>query len=147
MCARRRIRYRPLLTDSEGKTAIDYAESACFPEVTAELRDAAKLQPQPAVAIPSLQSPFGDAPITPRLTPRVPGKTDVVMTPRVPSGHGGGDMTARRLMADSPGAVPKSPQITQEQLSPIPSQALSKMCKKLVHLSVMLEQDTVVSDT
>jgi len=116
--------------------------------VTAELRDAAKLQPQPAVAIPSLQSPFGDAPMTPRLTPRMPGKADVAkMTPRVPSG-GGGDMTARRLMADSPhGATPKSPQITTQQLSPLPTKTLSYLSKKLVHLSVMLEQDTVLSDT
>ena len=140
----------PLLADSEGKTAIDYAESAQFPDVTAELRDAAKLQPQPAAPVPSLSSPFGDVPVTPRLTPRVPGNMDVakVMTPRVPSGSFGGDMTARRMMAlDSQKNVPKSPQITTQQLSPLKAETLSYLSKKLVHLSVMLEQDTVLSDT
>jgi len=134
---------RPLLADSEGKTAVDYAESAAFPDVVAELRDAAKLMPQPP-PLPSLQSPFGDSPATPRLTPRVPGANDVAkLTPRVPSG---GDMTARRLAGDSNGA-PKSPQITPQQLSPLSTRTLSSLSKKLVHLSVMLEQDTVLSDT
>jgi hypothetical protein len=140
---------RVLLTDSEGKTAIDYAESAQFPDVVAELRDAAKLMPQPP-PLPSLHSPFGDGATTPRLTPRVPGSGDVrsaVLTPRVPSG---GDMTARRLAGESGGALPKlpkSPQITTQQLSPLSTQTLSYLSKKLVHLSVMLEQDTVLSDT
>ena len=73
----------------------------------------------------------------------MPGSGDVKLTPRVPSG---GDMTARRLMAESGGA-PKSPQITPQQLSPLKAQTLSSLAKKLVHLSVMLEQDTVLSDT
>ena len=139
---------RPLLADSEGKTAIDYAESAQFPDVTAELRNASKLSPQPSAPVPSLSSPFGDVPVTPRLTPRVPGNMDVakVMTPRVPSGNFGGDMTARRMMAMD-GNAPKSPQITKEQLSPVKAATLSYLSKKLVHLSVMLEQDTVLSDT
>ena len=36
---------------------------------------------------------------------------------------------------------------TAQQLSPVSSEMLSKLSKKLVHLSVMLEQDTVLSDT
>ena len=142
---------RPLLTDSEGKTAIDYAESAAFPEVVSELRDAAKLAPVAATPRgPSSPSPFGEVPVTPRLTPRVPGAGDIAsgrMTPRVPSG---GDMTARRLAGldlGSNGATPKSPQITPQQLSPLSTKNLSYLSKKLVHLSVMLEQDTVLSDT
>ena len=58
----------------------------------------------------------------------------------------GGDMTARRMMAMD-GNAPKSPQITKEQLSPVKAATLSYLSKKLVHLSVMLEQDTVLSDT
>ena len=139
-----------MLNDSEGKTAIDYAESAGFPDVVAELRDAAKLAPQPTpppLSMQSSNSPFGEAPITPRLTPRVPGAGDMAkMTPRVPT-SGGGDMTARRLMAESMGSTPKSPQITTQQLSPLSTKTLSYLSKKLVHLSVMLEQDTLVSDT
>ena len=136
---------RPLLTDSEGKTAIDYAESAAFPDVVTELRDAANLAPQPPPSAPSLLSPFADVPMTPRLTPRVSGGADLVkLTPRVPSG---GDMTPRRRAADGNGATPKSPQITTQQLSPLSTQTLSYLSKKLVHLSVMLEQDTVLSDT
>ena len=143
---------RPLLTDLEGKTAIDYAESAQFPDVIGELRDAAKLMPQPASPMPSMASPFRDAPVTPRMTPRVPGSQEVraVMTPRVPRSASGGDMTARRLMAESPGAngaSPKSPSITKQQLTPLSTEKLSQLAKKLVHLSVMLEQDTVLSDT
>ena len=141
---------RPLLTDLEGKTAIDYAESAQFPDVTAELRDAAKLMPQPMSPMPSLSSPFGDAPITPRMTPRVPGSSEVraVMTPRVPRSASGGDMTARRLMGEQMnGTPPKSPSITQQQLSPLKTEQISYLAKKLVHLSVMLEQDTVLGDT
>ena len=114
--------------------------------MVAELRDAAKLMPQ-LPTIPSLATPFGDGSVTtPRLTPRVPGNADVAkLTPRVPSG---GDMTARRLAAESNGGgAPKSPQITKDQLSPIATQTLSYLSRKLVHLSVMLEQDTVLSDT
>ena len=59
------------------------------------------------------------------------------LTPRVPSGVG--DMTARRLASDG-NSVPKSPQITTQQLSPLSTQTLSYLSKKLVHLSVMLEQ-------
>jgi len=134
---------RPLLTDSEGKTAIDYAESAQFPVVSAELRDAAKLVPQPvSAALGQGSSPIANVP----MTPRVPGNADVVkvMTPRVPSG---GDITARRFMAENNGTAPRSPAITVQQLSPLSSQKLSYLSKKLVHLSVMLEQDTVLSDT
>ena len=101
--------------------------------------------PQPPPSAPSLLSPFADVPMTPRLTPRVPGGADLVkLTPRVPSG---GDMTPRRRAADGNGATPKSPQITTQQLSPLSTQTLSYLSKKLVHLSVMLEQDTVLSDT
>jgi hypothetical protein len=75
---------------------------------------------------------------------QVPNSAEVAkMTPRVPSS---GDMTARRLAAaDSP--MVASPSITQTQLSPLSTQTLSYLSKKLVHLSVMLEQDTVLSDT
>ena len=152
---------RPLLTDSEGKTAIDYADSAQFPVVSAELRDAAKLVPQSvSAAFGQGSSPVANVP----MTPRVPGSADVVkvvhhqnppvaprshalcrsapvlvaqMTPRVPSG---GDMTARRFMAENNGTAPRSPAITVQQLSPLSSQKLSYLSKKLVHLSVMLEQ-------
>lgn len=146
---------RPLLVDSEGKTALDYAESAQFPDIVMELRDAAKLMPQ---SLPNSPNPVNSmsfsadgSPTTPRMTPRVPHSNDVrnvVMTPRVPSG-GGGDMTARRLAAaDSQfGGQPPSPSITTQQLSPLSTKTLSYLSKKLVHLSVMLEQDTVLGDT
>ena len=136
---------RPLLTDQEGKTAIDYAESAQFQDVVDELRHAAKLMPQTQMTPrASMPSPFKDVPSTPRMTPRVPGSSDVknMITPRVPSS---GDMTARRLAAEA--SAPKSPQITAQQLSPVSSKQLSYLSKKLCHLSLMLEQDTVVSDT
>ena len=148
---------RPLVADSEGKTAIDYAESAQFPDVVADLRDAAKLMPQPVSPMPSMQSPFADVPNTPRLTPRVPGMREVqqtMLTPRVPSSYSGGDLTARRLAAEAAaqqhGASPKtpsSPAITTQQLSPLSTKEIGRLAKKLVHLSVMLEQDTVLSDT
>jgi ankyrin repeat protein len=142
---------RPLVADLEGKTAIDYAESAQFPDVVSELRDAAKLMPQPVSPMPSMQSPFSDVPNTPRLTPRVPGKPDVnraaaMLTPRVPS-NTRGDSTARRLAAEAANGSPKSPSITAKQLTPVSTEKLSYLSKKLVHLSVMLEQDTVLSDT
>ena len=56
-------------------------------------------------------------------------------------------MTARRLMGEQNGTPPKSPSITQQQLSPLKTEQISYLAKKLVHLSVMLEQDTVLSDT
>lgn len=90
----------------------------------------------------------GDGMATPRMTPRVPGSADLArMTPRVPAGAG--DMTARRMAAaaDANGGGGKSPQITIAQLLPLAPDQLMKLAKKLVHLSVMLEQDTVVSDT
>ena len=78
------------------------------------------------------------------MTPRVPGQGDVAkMTPRVPSSGG---MTPRRSV-ETPNGTPKSPQITTQQLSPLSTKTLSYLSKKLVHLSVMLEQDTVLSDT
>ena len=73
-----------------------------------------------------------------------------ILTPRVPK-SGGGDMTARRLTSESPhgslGSQPRSPSIMKEQLSPLPRDTLTSLSKKLVHLSIMLEQDTVLSDT
>ena len=138
---------RPLLVDSEGKTALDYAESAQFPDIVAELRESARLHPQTAAAANGNSNTLFSAdgsPMTPRMTPRVPNSAEVAkMTPRVPSS---GDMTARRLAAaDSPTVA--SPSITETQLSPLSTQTLSYLSKKLVHLSVMLEQDTVLSDT
>ena len=75
------------------------------------------------------------------MTPRVPNSTEVgrVMTPRVPSSHGG-DATARRFAAEANGGKPASPSITHSQLSPLKASELSYLAKKLVHLSVMLEQ-------
>jgi len=145
---------RPLLVDSEGKTALDYAESAQFPDIVSELRDAAKLMPQSLPPSPnpiqSMSFTADGSPTTPRMTPRVPHSNDVrngILTPRVPTASTG-DMTARRLAAsDALGAQPPSPSITQQQLSPLPTHTLSYLSKKLVHLSVMLEQDTVLSDT
>ena len=142
---------RPLLVDSEGKTAIDYAESAQFPEIVAELRDAAKLFPtatSPTAHMPSLGLTGFSADGSP-MTPRVPNSNDVArMTPRVPASRGG-DMTARRLMQSDAATTPTkaSPSITEKQLSPLSTATLSYLSKKLVHLSVMLEQDTVLSDT
>jgi len=143
---------RPLLVDSEGKTALDYAESANFPDIVAELRDAAKLMPQSHPSTPNLNLAnfsLDGSPTTPRMTPRVPNSLEVnkaVMTPRVPT-SGGGDMTARRLGAADSAPRSSSPAITKTQLSPLSTQTLSYLSKKLVHLSVMLEQDTVVADT
>ena len=158
---------RPLLIDAEGKTALDYAESAGFSDIVAELREAAALGDIVSPTAPALPSPrtgpgaYGSSfePSTPGvvITPRVPSSAEVgkiMLTPRVPTSHGTGDATARRLAAEaasmsrSPGAKPPvSPSITKKQLTPVSREDLSYLAKKLVHLSVMLEQDTVADDT
>ena len=150
---------RPMLVDSEGKTALDYAESAGFTDIVDELMDAAKLEPSSAASAangaPATPRVSYD-PTTPRMTPRVPSSVEVGrMTPRVPSSHGAGDATARRLAAEAHHAngngtsrKPSAPMvITKKQLTPLTSESLSYLAKKLVHLSVMLEQDTVSDDT
>ena len=50
-------------------------------------------------------------------------------------------------VSESQSPPPKSPSITQQQLSPLKTEQISYLAKKLVHLSVMLEQDTVLGDT
>ena len=140
---------RPLMVDSEGKTAIDYAESAQFPEIVYDLREAAQIEPRallsPERASMSMSSPYdAGAP----MTPRVPNQIEVKMTPRAPSGG----LTPRRPAPisseqSSPSKLPLSPSITKAQMSPLPRETLSALSKKLVHLSIMLEQDTVADDT
>ena len=86
-------------------------------------------------------APTGGA-VTPRsgvlITPRVPGSSDVAqrMTPRVPKGMG---LPELNLSAE----VTATPPVSPEKMMTVKMDAFAYLTKKLVHLSVLLEQDTI----
>ena len=82
---------------------------------------------------------------TARMTPRVPNGGDVApkMTPRMPiGGHG-----AHRAGFTPRGSKPSEPVVlTPEQVAILDRDTMKFLTKKLVHLTVLLEQDTVADD-
>ena len=81
---------------------------------------------------------------TARMTPRVPNGGDVApkMTPRMPQNGGRGNSTARGGTAGAEGPIVVRP----EQVATLSRDVLRFLTKKLVHLTVLLEQDTVADD-
>lgn len=79
---------------------------------------------------------------TARMTPRVPNSGDVApkMTPRMPLGGGrAGSGTAR-------GGAAEPVVLKPEQVATLDRDKIKFLTKKLVHLTVLLEQDTVADD-
>ena len=79
------------------------------------------------------------------MTPRVPNGGDVApkMTPRMPiGGHG-----AHRPGFTPRGSKPSEPAVLRpEQVATLDRDTMRLLTKKLVHLTVLLEQDTVADD-
>ena len=110
------------LADLEGKTAVDYAQSAGLYDVL----DA--LQAGSATELEFMApTPRGGG----RMTPRVPHAGDVKMTPRGPA-------------QSAPGA---DLVIAAKQVATLGADSMLYLTKKLVHLALTLEQDTVAEDT
>ena len=82
---------------------------------------------------------------TARMTPRVPNGGDIApkMTPRMPvGGHG-----AHRPGFTPRGSKPSEPVVLRpEQVATLDRDTMKFLTKKLVHLTVLLEQDTVADD-
>ena len=79
---------------------------------------------------------------TARMTPCVPNSGDVApkMTPRMPLGGNRPGFTPR-------GAKPSEPVVLRpEQVATLDLDTMRFLTKKLVHLTVLLEQDTVADD-
>ena len=91
---------------------------------------------------------------TPRMTPRVPlaGEVSSRLTPRAPSGgtHGSGGASGRNSQRATPSAYRggngRTYDINQSQIGSLPTEKMVYLAKKLVHLSILLEQDTVTED-
>ena len=80
---------------------------------------------------------------TARMTPRVPNNGDVApkMTPRMPIGGHRPGFTPR-------GSKPSEPVVLRpEQVATLDRDTMKFLTKKLVHLTVLLEQDTVADDS
>jgi len=157
----------PAIVDSEGRTAIDYAESAGFEEIVVAMRKveaeqvAAKAVREELLSaedggglpgllgMPKLNIATAGGAVTPRtgvrMTPRVPGSSDVAtkMTPRVPSAPGAAGLSELSLTAE----VTATPPVSPEKMMTVQVDAFAYLTKKLVHLSVLLEQDTISDDT
>tara|TARA_B110001452_G_scaffold67890_1_gene54659 strand:- start:4789 stop:6057 length:1269 start_codon:yes stop_codon:yes gene_type:complete len=151
------------LTDMEGKTAIEYADAAGFDEVVEELEKAMSAStaaaskdgpgnntaralpaPSPRNSLNSHRGGAGGAGgMTPRMTPRVPNSGDVApkMTPRMPLGS---NQSGRNGSSTARGG--ENIVIRPEQVATLSRDTLRFLTKKLVHLTVLLEQDTVADD-
>mmetsp|Transcript_32035 Transcript_32035/g.77741 ORF Transcript_32035/g.77741 Transcript_32035/m.77741 type:complete len:699 (-) Transcript_32035:188-2284(-) len=146
------------IVDCEGRTAADYAESAGFEDIVHALQQAeAELNSANQAAreaqrgsggvhgMPKLNISFGGGAVTPRtgvrMTPRVPGAAAVAqrMTPRVPQGFPPSHLSGAE--------VAESPPLSAEKLMSVHMDAFAYLTKKLVQLSVLLEQDTIAEDT
>ena len=81
--------------------------------------------------------------MTPRMTPRVPNSGDVApkMTPRMPLGSNQSGRNGSSTARGSENIV-----IRPEQVATLSRDTLRFLTKKLVHLTVLLEQDTVSED-
>ena len=89
------------------------------------------------------------------MTPRVPLAGDVSsrLTPRAPSSRGGagGVAGSRSSRNQTPSAYRglgngRQAQINPSQMGKLPRELMLPLTKKLVHLSILLEQDTVTED-
>lgn len=163
---------KPSLMDMEGKNALDYAESAEFDDVVAML---AACDDGPSICStfrdgtePSLSQRAGTArlggggaqPASPapqkagamsqRMTPRIPNAGEVSLrltTPRAPKGSPG-SATGRSSFRTPAyrGGVGKNYDISPVAMGSLERDKMLYLAKKLVHLSILLEQDTVTED-
>ena len=159
---------KPSLMDMEGKNALDYAESAEFDDVVAmlaacddgpsicstfrdgtepslTLRAGSSALPGAAGAAPPTNR---GAPLSQRMTPRVPnaGEVSSRLTPRRPNSNGGqvghatGRVASHRAPAYRGAAGGKSFDISPAQMGLLERDKMLYLAKKLVHLSILLEQ-------
>lgn len=139
------------MTDAEGKSAMDYAESAGHHGVVA------LLQQHDVTYNGGCMTQRGDGSLTmramtggsstsapPRMTPRVPtagdtaAKMEQITTPR------GIQMQTPRA---PPFVAPLAEPITPARMMGANAPDLTFLTKKLIQLSILLEQDTVATDT
>ena len=161
---------KPGLMDMEGKNALDYAESAEFDEVVQMLsacddgpsicstfRDGgsteAGLLSQRGITgvgggatAPPMSQRGGQA--TPRMTPRVPhaGEVSSRLTPRMPLNGGGGGSGRSSHRSGEGSHRPayrgngRVYEINPKTMSTLERDKMLYLAKKLVHLSILLEQ-------
>ncbi len=139
---------KPELCDQEGKTALDYAESAEFDDIVEVLAGVAPARPAAspmhAGYAPSPRGRGGGDGLTPRMTPRVPHAGNTRMTPRTPraaSASASQTSSGRYL-----GAGRKVAEIDMAKVRTLDAERMLYLTKKLVHLSLLLEKDTGFSD-
>ena len=165
---------KPGLMDMEGKNALDYAESAEFDDVVAMLaacdegpsvcstsRDGATTEPMSQRGLGATSGGAGGASArspqsarggtTARMTPRVPmaGEVSSRLTPRAPH-HGGAvsnrGSSSRVTPSAYRGGNSRAYEVSPSQMGGLERDKMLYLAKKLVHLSILLEQDTVQDD-
>jgi len=153
--------------DVEGKSAIDYADSAGFDDVVAILADYASRDPNTAGMLQSsagamterlaqvdeAASPTARGVGTARLTPRMPPPQQSAR-PRVPLGGVGNVANAlgtprgfRGMKASAANSdAGATTRITPSDMCKVDAGSMAYLAKKLFNLSVLLDQDTVSDD-
>ena len=88
-----------------------------------------------------------------RMTPRVPlpGEVSSRLTPRAPHSHGSGGASSQQRAMTTPayrgvGGNGRAYEISPSQMGSLERDKMLYLAKKLVHLSILLEQDTVTDD-